>query len=253
MYNQLKEINSKPLPFQFYTAEELWTNEHTAKQMLTYHLSEDIDLSSRNKNFIEKSVEWIVDHFSVTDKTEIADFGCGPGLYSHRLANKGAMVTGIDFSHNSIDYAKKVAGKSGLDIKYVTENYLNFEATDHFDLIMMIMCDFCALSPEQRTKMLSKFHSMLKPEGHVLLDVYSLKSFDLKEEAATYELNQLNGFWSPDDYYGFVNSFKYEKEKVSLILCRKNLRKMVLKLLKSIRMSLVLTLHLIPKKWPLLL
>jgi 2-polyprenyl-3-methyl-5-hydroxy-6-metoxy-1,4-benzoquinol methylase len=216
MYNQLKEINSKPLPFQFYTAEELWTNEHTAKQMLTYHLSEDIDLSSRNKNFIEKSVEWIVDHGSVTDKSEIADFGCGPGLYSHRLANKGAMVTGIDFSHNSIDYAKKVAGKSGLDIKYVTENYLNFEATDHFDLIMMIMCDFCALSPEQRTKMLSKFHSMLKPEGHVLLDVYSLKSFDLKEEAATYELNQLNGFWSPDDYYGFVNSFKYEKEKVSL-------------------------------------
>jgi hypothetical protein len=46
--------------------------------------------------------------------------------------------------------------------------------------------------------------------------VYSLKSFDLKEEAATYELNQRNGFWSPDDYYGFVNSFKYEKEKVSL-------------------------------------
>lgn len=50
----------------------------------------------------------------------------------------------------------------------------------------------------------------------MLLDVYSLNSFNQKEESATYELNQLNGFWSPNDYYCFVNTFKYEKEKVSL-------------------------------------
>jgi hypothetical protein len=29
-------------------------------------------------------------------------------------------------------------------------------------------------------------------------------------------MNQLNGFWSPEDYYCFVNTFKYEKEKVIL-------------------------------------
>jgi hypothetical protein len=56
----------------------------------------------------------------------------------------------------------------------------------------------------------------LKPDGSVLLDVYSLNSFIQKEESATYELNQLNGFWSPEDYYCFVNTFKYEKEKVIL-------------------------------------
>jgi hypothetical protein len=78
------------------------------------------------------------------------------------------------------------------------------------------MCDFCVLSPEQRKKMLSKFRSLLKPDGSVLLDVYSLNSFDQKEESATYELNQLNGFWSQEDYYGFVNTFKYETEKVIL-------------------------------------
>ena len=61
-----------------------------------------------------------------------------------------------------------------------------------------------------------KFNSLLKPDGSVLLDVYSLNSFNQKEESATYELNQLNGFWSPDDYYCFVNTFKYEKEKVIL-------------------------------------
>jgi len=72
------------------------------------------------------------------------------------------------------------------------------------------------LSPDQRKKMLSKFNSLLKPDGSILLDVYSLNSFNKKEETATYELNQLNGFWSPEDYYCFVNTFKYENEKVIL-------------------------------------
>ena len=216
MFKELKEINSRPSPFQFYTADELWTNEHTSKQMLEYHLNESIDASSRNKSFIERSVEWIVSHFGVDNKTEIADFGCGPGLYTTRLAEQGAIVTGIDFSENSLKYAKQVADKKGLKINYVHANYLDFETPDSFDLITMIMCDFCALSPEQRNNMLSKFNSLLKPDGSVLLDVYSLNSFNQKEESATYELNQLNRFWSPDDYYCFVNTFKYDKEKVIL-------------------------------------
>jgi SAM-dependent methyltransferase len=216
MFKILKEINSRPAPFQFYTADELWANEHTSKQMLEYHLNESIDVSSRNKSFIERSVEWIVTHFEVDKSTEIADFGCGPGLYTTRLAERGAIVTGIDFSEKSIKYAKRVAAQKGLKINYVEENYLDFNSTDRFDLITMIMCDFCALSPEQRKKMLSKFQSLLKPEGSVLLDVYSLDGFNQKEESATYELNQLNGFWSPEDYYCFVNTFKYEKEKVIL-------------------------------------
>jgi cyclopropane fatty-acyl-phospholipid synthase-like methyltransferase len=216
MFKEIKEINLRPAPFQFYTADELWANEHTSKQMLEYHLNDSIDVSSRNKRFVERSVEWIASHFEIDDKTIIADFGCGPGLYTSRLAERGATVTGIDFSENSLKYAKQVAVQKGLEINYVHTNYLNFESTHHFDMITMIMCDICALSPEQRTIMLSKFSSLLKSGGSVLLDVYSLNSFNQKEESSNYELNQLNGFWSPHDYYCFVNTFKYEKEKVTL-------------------------------------
>ncbi len=216
MFEELNEINSLPAPFQFYTADDLWTDEHTSKQMLEYHLNESIDVSSRNKSFIECSVEWIVSHFQVGSDTSIADFGCGPGLYTNRLAERGAYVTGIDFSDNSLKYAQKAASEKGLKVNYVHTNYLDFETTKRFDLIMMIMCDFCVLSPEQRQKLLSKFGSLLKPGGSVLLDVHSLNYFEQRDESATYELNQLNGFWSPEDYYCFVNTFKYEKEKVVL-------------------------------------
>lgn len=216
MFKELKDINSRPAPFEFYTADELWTNEHTSKQMLAYHLNESIDVSSRNLKFIERSVEWVASRFGIDSNTEIADFGCGPGLYTSRLAKKGAKVTGIDFSENSIRYARETAEEQSLNINYIHANYLDFNTPDRFGLIIMIMCDFCALSPEQRRTMLKKFYSMLKPNGSVLLDVYSLNSFNQKEESASYEFNQLNGFWSPEDYYCFVNTFKYGKEKVTL-------------------------------------
>lgn len=215
MFNVLKKINERPKPFEFYTASELWTNEHTAQQMLQYHLNDDIEASSRNSVFIEKSCDWIADHFNINGK-KIIDFGCGPGLYASKLAQRGAFVTGIDFSENSINYARAAAKEKELEINYIVSDYLDFETAEKFDLIIMIMCDFCALSPNQRKTLLTKFKAILKPEGSILMDVYSLSNFEKKPESAAYEKNQLFGFWSPSDYYTFVNTFKYEDEKVLL-------------------------------------
>ena len=216
MFEELERINERPEPFQFYTASDLWTDEYTSKQMLSFHLNEALDVSSRNAEFINRSVQWIASKFNIDKASKIADFGCGPGLYATRLAKLGASVTGIDFSERSIEYAMEVAAREELNISYVNQNYLEFETKDRFDLVLMIMCDFCALSPTQRKGILSKFHKILRPSGSVLLDVYSFAAFDQREEAAAYEVNQLNNFWSPNRYYGFLNTFKYNEEKVVL-------------------------------------
>jgi len=216
MYDELEKINARPKPFEFYTASDLWTDEHTSKMMLSYHLNTDIDVSSRNAEFISRFVDWIAAQFNIGRETKIVDFGCGPGLYTTKLAQKQANVTGIDFSKRSIQYAKEVAQREGLSIHYENRNYLDYETDDRFNLILMIMCDFCALSLPQRRKILNIFFEILEPGGSVLLDVYSLTAFNRREETAMYEINQLNGFWSPKKYYGFLNTFKYEKEKVVL-------------------------------------
>ena len=216
MFEELEKINIRPKPFEFYTASDLWTDEHTSEQMLMFHLNEDINVSSRNAKFINRSVQWITSHFNVGAGTKIVDFGCGPGLYATRLAQRQADVIGIDFSERSIQYAQDGATREGLSIHYINQNYLEFETDDRFHLILMIMCDFCALSLIQRKQMLSKFHKILQPGGSVLLDVYSLTAFEQREETAMYETNLLNSFWSPNKYYGFLNTFKYESEKVVL-------------------------------------
>lgn len=216
MFDELKRIHSRPEPFQFYTADELWTDEYISERMLECHMNESIDVASRKIDFIDKSVEWIVSHFCTKGDTHIADFGCGPGLYTTRLAERGAIVTGIDFSKRSIQHAEKVAMQKTLNISYHHQNYLEFESVNRFDLIIMIMCDFCALNPEQRKLLLSKFSTLLNPGASILLDVYSLNAFNEREEATQYEHDLLGGFWSREKYYGFLNTFKYEEEKVIL-------------------------------------
>ena len=216
MFEELEKINTHPKPFEFYTASDLWADEHTSKQMLSFHLNEEIDVSSRNAVFIERSVDWIASHFNIGAGSKIADFGCGPGLYATRLARRQADVTGVDFSKRTIQHAQEVASSEGLSIHYINQNYLEFEIDDRFQLILMIMCDFCALSPNQRRYILSKFHALLESGGSVLLDVYSLRAYEQREETAKYETNLLDGFWSPNKYYGFLNTFKYEEEKVIL-------------------------------------
>jgi len=216
MFQLLSDISRRPEPFEFYTAGDLWTDEHTSERMLELHLNETVDVASRNTAFIDRSVAWIASRFDLRAGTRVADFGCGPGLYATRLAQRGAAVTGIDFSERSIRYAQGIAAGQGLSIRYVHRNYLEFETADRFHLILLIMCDFCALSPAQRKQLLTQFHALLAPGGLILLDVYSLAAFDQWREQATYGADLFDGFWSADRYFGFLHTFKYDREKLVL-------------------------------------
>ncbi len=216
LFHFLEAANAKPAVYSHYTARELWTDEHTSAQMLSYHLNEQVDLSSRRAAFIEESTHWMSQRFDLSAGSRIADFGCGPGLYTSRFARTGAAVTGIDFSARSIEYAREFARDNGLNVHYELADYLEYQPEGRFDLITLIMCDYCALSPAQRAAMLAKFERMLAEEGRIVLDVYSLAAFAERTESFSCEKNQLNGFWSRAPYFAFVASFRYDDDKVSL-------------------------------------
>ncbi|MCB8976437.1 MAG: class I SAM-dependent methyltransferase [Ardenticatenaceae bacterium] len=216
MYEQLKRINERPLPFSIYTADTLWTDPYIAQQMLKTHLDQSTDLASRRLSFIEASVRWLQQRFEIGPGTRIADFGCGPGLYATRLAQLGADVTGIDFSANSLQYARETAVSQNLTIDYIHTNYLEFQSDKRFDLILLIYCDFCALSPAQRQQLLGIFRQYLADGGAIMLDAHSLVEYDKFEEGASYGRNQAGNFWTDEDYFSFINQFKYEAARVTL-------------------------------------
>lgn len=212
----LDRLCARPRPFATGTAADLWTDEHVSARMLAFHLDGTSDTSSRSFAFIDRSVEWITSRFHVGTGTRIADFGCGPGLYCTRFARRGAEVLGIDFSSRSIEHARRSAQAEGLSVRYVEADYLQFVTDERFDLVLMIMCDICVLSPAQRERMLNTFREILRPGGAVLLDAYSLHAFETRKEASSFGANLMDGFWSPKRYFGFHETLRYEGEKVVL-------------------------------------
>ena len=215
-FDFLTGVFQRPPVFGEYTADRLWQDEHMSQRMLELHLDEDAELASRPHAFIERSAEWMKSRFQIGTNTVVFDYGCGPGLYTSRLARMGAKVTGIDFSKRSIAHATEYDSEHGLEVSYVLEDYLRWETTQQADLITLIFCDLCPLSPQRRRVLFSKFRRHLKPGGHILLDVCSVAQFEPKKEQTVCERNLLGGFFSANNYFGFLTTFTYDSDHVLL-------------------------------------
>ena len=119
-------------------------------------------------------------------------------------------------SEGSIRYARDLAAREGVNVEHIHADYHEYETKARFDLITMIMCDFAVLDPQRRGKLLMKFYSLLEPGGAVLLDVGSLTAYAEREESVNFAPRLMDGFWSPEPYFGFLYTFKYDVERVVL-------------------------------------
>ncbi len=208
MYKELLSFNERPKPFSVYTVDTLWTDPHLSQRMLDCHLNADVDLASRKLSSIESTIGWLNRRFDLTNKA-VCDLGCGPGLYSMRLAQSGARVSGLDFSARSIDHANEVATREGLDLSFIQADYLKDELPADQDLMFLIYGDLCALSPERRRHLYAKIKAALKPGGHFVFDLFPTAQFDQLQEGAKYASRLMDGFWSPGNYFGFQTTFLY--------------------------------------------
>ncbi len=193
----------------------MWTDAHISKQLLDIHLNADLDLASRKTTTIEETVQWILGK-TPTKELNILDLGCGPGLYCEQFAEKGHTVTGVDFSENSIDYAKAQAEEKELAIEYVRGNYCELDLGENkYDLIIQIFTDLGVLSPEERTTLLNSINRALKPGGILIFDIMADNAIESKLSPKEWEISE-GGFWKATPYIHLGESFLFEGEKVIL-------------------------------------
>ena len=207
------EATKRPAVYSKGTAQ-MWVDKYISDRLLEVHLNPDIGLASRKGTTIEKTVGWILDKVP-GDKLEILDLGCGPGLYAEKMAVKGHTVTGMDFSANSISYARGSADCKGLGITYLHQDYLELDDENRYDLIMMIFTDFGVLIPEERERLLKNIHRALKPGGRFLFDVLN-ENFPVKEAGAKNWESVEKGFWRNKPYLALTESIYYEEQQVTL-------------------------------------
>jgi len=211
---KILQLQEKPEPFAPGNAL-FWNDPYISKQMLKYHLSEDTDAASRKGAMIQKIVDWVVDYLQLKSGDRLLDLGCGPGLYAAQFAKKGLQVTGIDFSSNSIEYAKKHAQEHQLDLDYQVQNYLTLNLSKKYDVVCLIYGDFCTFSLEQRKLILENVQNVLKPGGYFVFDVTT------REHRKQYG-NKNNwyaakdGFWKAGVHLVLEEGFDYPEHLIYL-------------------------------------
>ncbi len=165
-------IQRKPVPHPWEEGDKIpWNDPDFSRRMLREHLSQEHDAASRRSEIIDRQVAWIQHQLLFERRGKILDLGCGPGLYTSRLAKFGHDCTGIDFGPASIAYARETARAESLSCKYQLQDIRSAEYGADYDLVMFIFGEFNVFRPQDAQLILTKAYQALKPGGRLLLEV----------------------------------------------------------------------------------
>lgn len=146
------------------------------KENITTHFNEQssrfdsIEFGSQMMHpILRKPYEYIEENLlsSIEDK-EVLDYCCGTGIYSIYPALKGASLTGIDISDQSIKVAKKRAESFSIIEKC---NFLVMDAErlelpdNHFDIVV----SYGSLSYLDLKIVYKELHRVLKSDGMLIV------------------------------------------------------------------------------------
>jgi cyclopropane fatty-acyl-phospholipid synthase-like methyltransferase len=127
-------------------------------------------------------VAWLTGQLPNRD-CRVLDLGCGPGLYTHRLAQRGHRCTGLDFSPASIEYAKQHAAQDNLNIKYELNDIRRHEIAGKFDLAMMVFGEFNVFRKPEIETILAKVCASLENGGRLVVEVHSFEEVKSQGQA----------------------------------------------------------------------
>ena len=151
-----------------------WNAPGFSRRMLQEHLSQAHDSASRRAETIDRHVSWIHNTLLSGRSTKILDLGCGPGLYTSRLAALGHTCTGIDFSPASIAFAREQAAQKGLNCQYQLADIRTASYGTGYGLAMQIFGEINVFTQADAVTILEKARASLIEGGTLLLEPHTL-------------------------------------------------------------------------------
>ena len=136
-------------------------------------------------------LEWIAGHASISGKT-VLDIGCGGGILSESMAQRGAEVTGIDLSDKALAVARLHLLESGnrVDYQKIAAEELATQAAGRFDVVTCMEMLEHVPNP---ASIIAACAALVKPGGHVFFSTLNrnAKAYALAVVGAEYLLKLL--------------------------------------------------------------
>ncbi|MFZ4535793.1 bifunctional 2-polyprenyl-6-hydroxyphenol methylase/3-demethylubiquinol 3-O-methyltransferase UbiG [Propionivibrio sp.] len=136
-------------------------------------------------------LEWIDKHANISGK-RILDIGCGGGILSESMAQRGALVTGVDLSDKALGVARLHLLESGNKVDYrkiSAEELADQEAASYDIITCMEMLEHV---PNPASS-IAACAALVKPGGHVFFSTINrnAKAYLLAVIGAEYVLKIL--------------------------------------------------------------
>ncbi len=136
-------------------------------------------------------LEWIDRHAGISGQ-QILDVGCGGGILSESMAQRGALVTGIDLSDKALGVARLHLLESGNTVKYqkVSAEELADQSAGCFDIVTCMEMLEHVPNPAST---IAACATLVKPGGHVFFSTINrnAKAYLLAVIGAEYVLKML--------------------------------------------------------------
>ena len=212
MEDLVRRLAERPAPFSPGDAL-FWTDPYVSERLLATHLDPSTDLASRRPETIAREVEWLVGTLGLEPGARVLDLGCGPGLYSAALAERGLDVTGVDVSATSLAHARRVAAETGLAIRYVQADYRELEEHGAYDAALLVYHELGVFPETDRAALLGRICDALRPGGRFAFDVVGTAT--VRPERTTWTAEPGPGFWRPGPHLVLERRLAYPDLELS--------------------------------------
>lgn len=201
MLTLLDLVHRAPTPIPWQEGDNIpWHDPDFSARMLAEHLTQAHDRASRRTTIIDLQVAWIHDTVLTGKPSTILDLGCGPGLYTSRLAAQGHRCIGIDYSPASIAYARAQAPDIRYELADIRRADYAQAAGTEVDLVMILFGEFNVFSQTDMGNILDKVRGVLRPGGKLLLEPHRYGSIAAASPVSTEWFSSPRGLFDPQPH-----------------------------------------------------
>ena len=194
-----------------------WNDAEFSQRMLAEHLDQSHGAASRTDPERERILSWLWQELNLKTGDNILDFTCGPGLYAVDLAQKGCLVTGIDFSPASIAYARRLAAAEGVAAccTFIEQDVREVELEPaSFDAALFLYGQMAVFRREEAAALLQKIAAALRPGGRLIIELLNQDRVD--KEHSTWWFTDDKGLWGSRPFLHLGERYWMADEQLSV-------------------------------------
>ena len=144
--------------------------------------------------FLERFQVWtsLFDRY-VTPADQVMDLGCGSGIFSNYLAERGCQVIGIDGSATMIDLCNQK--KTSTNVRYVRQSLPLTDPVMYYQQDVIIMSSLLEYIADTES-LLQQVWKLLKPNGLLIVSIPNSLSIYRRVESILFRLTGLPSYVS---------------------------------------------------------